>query len=118
MLLVHRSGMTGKEASKKLQIHPSHLSKIFRSEFLTEKMRRKACELFGESMDVWSDYTKIGMVMEPQARYGVSGEDEADDVEEMSAGEVLAYLQKKDDQYHAERMMLMKIIDNLSIKNK
>ncbi|TXH45491.1 MAG: hypothetical protein E6Q97_31455 [Desulfurellales bacterium] len=116
MLMIHRSGMTGKEVSKKLKIHPSHLSKVYRSEFLTENLRRKASELFGESMDVWSDYTKIGMVMEPQARYGI--EEEESEVAGMSAEEVLAYLQKKDDQYHAERMMLMKIIDNLTLMKK
>lgn len=116
MILVHRSGMTVKEAAQKLKVHPNYLSTIFRSELLTEKMRRKASELFGESMEIWKDSNKIGMVMEPQARYGI--EEEESEVAGMSAEEVLAYLQKKDDQYHAERMMLMKIIDNLTLMKK
>lgn len=108
--------MTVKEAAQKLKVHPNYLSTIFRSELLTEKMRRKASELFGESMEIWNDSNKIGMVMEPHARYGI--EQDESEVAEMSAEEVLAYLQKKDDQYHAERMMLMKIIDNLTLMKK
>jgi hypothetical protein len=72
MILVHRSGLSGKQAAEKLEIHPTHLSKLFRSEFLTEKIRRKACEVFGQPSEIWEDPEKIvggGMVSEGELEY-------------------------------------------------
>lgn len=103
MLLVHRSKKTAAEVCAGLEINPSHLSRLYRSELLTENIRRRAAKFFQVPESVFKD-GDVGegesVVNEPPARY----EAVKREVEGMTAAEVLRYLEEKDKRHHAERV--------------
>lgn len=111
MLLVHRSGFTGKEAAEKLNIHPSHLSKLFRSEFISEKMRRKACDVFSVPYEVWRNpemVEDVRTLQEPAAEYRSAADlllDRLDRIEQM-LGEMQGW--------QGERLRLLGIIEHIT----
>jgi transcriptional regulator with XRE-family HTH domain len=55
LLLVRRSGKQNKDVAELLDIKPTSLSRIFRSETLTSKVKRKAAEVFGVEEGFFSD---------------------------------------------------------------
>ena len=76
LLLVHRSGMKDKDVAAYLKIHPGHLSKIKKDEFLSTKVKDAAAELFGVDVSVFEsgmDYALPDLgaaeVSEPKGRY-------------------------------------------------
>lgn len=103
MLLVHRSKKTASEVCAGLEINPSHLSRLYRSELLTENIRRRAAKFFQVPESVFKD-GEVGegksVVNEPPARYEAMKRD----VEGMTAAEVLRYLEEKDKRHHSERL--------------
>ncbi len=113
LLMVRRSGKSGAEIAQLLNIHPGHLSKLFKSEKLTFKIKKKASEVFNVDMsefgDKDSDELLPDRVGEPVAKY-----ERAKGVEEMTAAEVLRYLEEKDKRHFEERARLLGIIENLT----
>ena len=53
MIIVKRSGMSRDNAAADLNVNPSHLSTLYNSEKLTDKVKRKAAEVFGLPADFW-----------------------------------------------------------------
>lgn len=103
MLLVHRSKKTASEVCAGLEINPSHLSRLYRSELLTENIRRRAAKFFQVPQSVFKD-GEVGegdsVVNEPPARYEAMKRE----VDGMTAAELLRYLEEKDKRHHAERV--------------
>jgi len=112
MLLVHRAKIQIQEAAKLLEINKSHLSRIFRSELLSDNVRQRACRVFSVPESVFFDGGGFvgDAVGEPEIPYGLRVSDT------LTAAEVLKYLHEKDQQHAAERVLLLKIIDNLTLK--
>ena len=120
MLLVKRSGKEGREVAESLGITPGYLSTLYKSEILRKVFKKRVIAYFGVDESVFNGDHLIGipepsMVAEPVGRY-VKGK-----VEEMSAAEVLRYLEDKDKRFEAERVRhfqerdrLLKIIENLT----
>lgn len=124
MILVHRSGLTAKEVAEKLQCNASYLSRLYRSQYLTDKMKRKAAELFGVGMDVWKE-APLDMVMEPQAAYSanfgkmtvpelVEYLAQRDQIVGMERNRLLGMLEKIEDEQRVERSRLLAVIETLT----
>lgn len=103
LILAHRSKLSASEICKGLEINPSHLSRLYRSELLTENIRRRAAKFFQVPESVFKD-GEVGegesVVNEPPARYEAMKRE----VDGMTAAEVLRYLEEKDKRHHAERV--------------
>lgn len=96
-----------------LEIHPNHLSKIFKSEKLSQKIRGKAANFFGVQESVFSGNTITEfptLVTEPNVSY------EKSEFNKMDAAEVMRYLEEKDRRHYEERGRLLAIIENLTKK--
>lgn len=114
LLLVRRSGKSGVDIAKLLNIHPNHLSKLFKSARLSFKVKQRAAEVFNVPLSAFeistpSDVFVPDVVQEPDPQY------EKRKVEEMSAAEVMRYLEEKDKRHYEERGRLLAIIENLTI---
>ena len=121
LILQRKSGKTVTEVAEMLDIHPNHLSKIFKSERLSAKIRSKAASIFGVQESVFSSssiasFPHVDVVGEPGATY-----DKLPALNDMTAGEVLRYLEEKDRCFEAERVRhyeerarLLGIIENLT----
>lgn len=116
LILQRKSGKSVSEVAKLLDIHPNHLSKIFKSEFLSAKIRKRAAEVFEVPESVFSRNTVANfpqsVVNEPEPEY-VKGKRR---VEDMTAAEVLRYLEEKDKRHFEERARLLGIIEKLAGK--
>lgn len=117
LLLVRRSGKSGIEVAKLLNIHPNHLSKLFKSERLTLKIKNQAAEVFNVPLSAFdsvkSDELPVpDMVSEPE---GGKYERELR-LDSLTAGEVMRYLEDKDKRHFEERARLLGIIENLTKK--
>jgi len=103
MILAHRSKLSASDICKGLEINASYLSRLYKSELLTENIRRRAARLFQVPESVFRD-GEVGegesVVNEPPARYEAMKRE----VEGMTAAEVLRYLEEKDKRHHAERV--------------
>lgn len=117
LLLSNRSRLKKEEIAKNLEIHPSHLSKIFNSEVLTSKIRRKAASFFQVDEAVFDEAPSLDLlqyqseaVNEPDIEY------KSRRVEEMTVSEVIRYLEEKDRRHYEERGRLLAIIENLTKK--
>ena len=117
LLLSNRSKLKKEEIAKNLEIHPSHLSKIFNSEVLTSKIRRKAASFFQVDEAVFDEAPSLDLlqyqseaVNEPDIEY------KSRQVEEMTVSEVIRYLEEKDRRHYEERGRLLAIIENLTKK--
>lgn len=109
LLLVNRSGISKNEVAKQLSIKPGHLSRLFKSEILTTKIKKAASALF--SVDIsYFDFNEVDYSgdTEPPPTYT--------DLEQMSALEVMRYLEEKDNRHYQERSRLLAIIENLTKK--
>ncbi|MBU3682394.1 MAG: hypothetical protein FGM16_10725 [Flavobacterium sp.] len=53
MLLVKRSGLEGIEVAKSMDIHPSYLSRLYKSKSLTSKVKSKAALLLGVDASIF-----------------------------------------------------------------
>ena len=113
LLLQRNGGKSVKEVAQLLEIHPNHLSKIFKSEKLTAKIRNKAAILFDVQE---SDFSGNTIAEFPQSANEPDVKYEKRKVEEMSAAEVLRYLEEKDKRHFEERGRLLSIIENLTKK--
>lgn len=120
LILQRKSDMSVAEVAKLLEIHPNHLSKIFKSEFLTSKIKSKAAKIFGVSEYVFSGNSVSNfpnsMVSEPETKYQRRLK-----AEDLTAAEVLKYLEEKDRcfederrRHYDERARLLGIIENLT----
>jgi transcriptional regulator with XRE-family HTH domain len=112
LLLANRSGLKRPEIAKQLNIHPGHLSKLFKSEILTLKIKRSSADLFGvdESYFEVPDVSGIDFVAESEMSY------KPKEIDQMTAAEILMYLQAKDERHYEERARLLAIIENLTKK--
>lgn len=108
LFLANRSGKTKAEIATALEIHPGHLSKIFKSEFLTSKIKQRAALIFDVSESVFDDGDVLGvpdLVMEPHVKYEPLEPVTAD------AGEILKMIEKRDIRYFEERARLISMIE-------
>lgn len=115
LLLSNRSKIKKEDIAKGLDIHPSHLSKLFRSELLTAKVKKKAADFFAVDESVFdqdSDLLSHGIreVHEDSPNY------QSKPIEDMTAIEVMRYLEEKDRRHYEERGRLLDIIENLTKK--
>lgn len=69
LLLVRRSEKLNTEIAQMLEITPNSLSRLFRAEVLSKKVKRKAALVFGVPVEYFSTYMDLGGVREPQAPY-------------------------------------------------
>lgn len=113
LLMQRKSGKSVSEVAQLLEIHPNHLSKIFKSEKLSSKIRIKAANVFGVHE---SDFSGNTMTEFPQSANEPDVKYEKRKVEEMSAAEVMRYLEEKDKRHYDERGRLLAIIENLTKK--
>lgn len=111
LLLQRKSGKTVAQVAQMLDIHPNHLSKLFKSERLTAKIRNKAAIAFGV---LESDFEGNTMADFPQSANEPDVKYQKSKVEEMSASEVMRYLEEKDKRHYEERGRLLAIIENLT----
>lgn len=113
LLLSNRSGKPKSEIAKNLNIDPSHLSKLYKSQFLTSKIKDSASLFFGVPVSVFDEMdigeVPIPMVREHDIEYNRR-------FEEMSAGEIFKYIEEKDRRHYEERARLLSIIENLTKK--
>lgn len=121
LLLTNRSGIPKGKVAELLNVDPSHLSNLFKSELLTTKVKKGAMQIFGvdESIFDISSLEEFSgpMVSEPSVSYF------AKNIDDLNAGEVFRYLEEKDNRFeeervrhHEERVMLLNIIENLTKK--
>lgn len=108
--------MSKADVAVALNIHPAHLSKVFKSEILTQKIRKSAAALFGvdESVFDLGVYHEIPLpdsfvVNEKSGKY-----DKQIRLDELTAVEVMRYLEEKDRRHYEERARLLGIIENLT----
>lgn len=124
LVLSNRSELSRAEIAEKLNIHPGHLSKLFKSEILTSKIKKMSAALF--KVDE-SYFDQQNFDTETSGSYPLLSEikplNEVRLVEEMSATEVIRYLQEKDkrfeeerNKHYEERGRLLAIIENLTKK--
>lgn len=112
LLLVRRSGKSGVEIAKLLNIHPNHLSKLFKSERLTSKLKNQAAEVFNVPLSAFDTVTGAvdiplpDVVNEPETKY-----EAVPRLDSMSVGELLEYLERKDIRYHEERSRLIGLLE-------
>lgn len=117
LLLANRSGKSRTEIANNLNIHPGHLSKLFKSEILTSKIKRASAALFNVDIDFFH-FRELDDANELE-------EIKPRDTEEMTAAEVLRYLEEKDRRFdderirhHEERARLLGIIENLTVRKQ
>jgi len=121
LLLVKRSKKTNAEIAKMLDIHPNHLSKLFKSEKLTIKVKQKAALLFGVDVSVFEGKYLPQIpgfdfeVDEPEIVYN------RENFGDMTAADAMRYLEEKDKRHYEERerhfeerARLLGIIENLT----
>jgi transcriptional regulator with XRE-family HTH domain len=123
LLLVRRSGKSGVDVAELLNIHPNHLSKLYKSERLTSKLKNRAAQVFGVPLSAFDvgEAARVSipdMVEEPRLEYKRGVE-----IEDLTAAGVLRYLEEKDRWFEAERARhfeerarLLGIIENLTKK--
>lgn len=118
LLLINRSNLSKTDVANSLNIHPAHLSKLFKSEVLTQKIRKDAATLFGVDESVF-DSGLYPEVPEPDVFVANdrSGEYERQPrLDGLTAAEVMRYLEEKDRRHFEERARLLGIIENLTKK--
>ncbi len=112
LILSNRSRKKKEDIAKGLDIHPAHLSKLFKSEVLSSKIKKKASEYFKVEESFFDGYTNIPgfdfLAEEPEVEYS------RENFGEMTAAEVLHYLEEKDKRHYEERSRLLVIIENLT----
>lgn len=110
-VLANRSGISKFEMAKQLNIHPGHLSKLFKSELLTSKIRKGASALFGVDESYFEEEfstDQLAFVNESTPEY------RAIDFDSLTAANILRYLEEKDRRHFEERARLLAIIENLT----
>lgn len=117
LLLSNRSKKKKEDIAKGLDIHPAHLSKLFKSELLTSKIKRKAAEYFAVDESIFEAQDNLPVIPgfdflanEPEVEYS------KESFGDMSAADVLRYLEEKDRRHFEERGRLLAIIENLTKK--
>lgn len=113
MILQKRSELSVDELAKMLEVHPNHLSKVFKSKIVSAKLKSKACKIFNVPESIFNDgyfdgNTQIDVVAEPKAAYVPNTG--------LTAADVMKYLEEKDRRHYAERDRLLGIIEALSRK--
>lgn len=111
LLLQRKSGKTVAEVAHLLEIHPNHLSKIFKSEKLTSKIRNKAALIFGVQEN---DFSGNSIAEFPQSANEPDVKYDSKKIEDLSASEVMRFLEEKDERHYIERGRLLAIIENLT----
>lgn len=111
LLLQRKSGKTVAEVAHLLEIHPNHLSKIFKSEKLTSKIRNKAALIFGVQEN---DFSGNSIAEFPQSANEPDVKYDSKKIENLSASEVMRFLEEKDERHYIERGRLLAIIENLT----
>lgn len=114
LLLIHRSGMSRTEVAKKLDIHPNHLSRLYKSEILTNKIKTRASKLFDVPISAFDDAELAKSGEELQILDESSPMLNLNNLENLSAPEIFRYLEEKDRRHHEERARLLGIIENLT----
>lgn len=114
-LILRRSGKRNGEIAKMLEIHPNHLSKLFKSEKLTRKIKERVSAAFGFDISVFSG-PDLASLPNPSILYEPDVEYRKMDFEDLSAAEIMRYLEDKDRRHHEERIRLLGIIENLTKK--
>lgn len=119
LLLVNRSNLSKADVAKSLNVHPAHLSKLFRSEVLTLKIRKGAAALFGVDESVFDsglypDVPEIDPLYVSEKAAGVYERELR--LDSLTAAEVMRYLEEKDRRHFEERARLLGIIENLTKK--
>lgn len=113
LLLANRSHLSKGEIAQMLNINPGHLSKLFKSELLTSKIRKGASVLFGVSESFFNDQStleELAFVKEDDVEY------KAKEMEGLTAQNILKYIEEKDKRHYEERGRLLAIIENLTKK--
>ena len=95
LLLSNRSGKSKSEIAENLNINPSHLSKLFKSEILTSKIKAAASEYFGVDISIFEG-SNLGQLPNPQLA-SEPGFEYFRQLDDMTAGEVLKYMEEKDE---------------------
>lgn len=109
LYLCNESGMTKQMIAQKLEIHPNHLSKIFKSKKVSQKIKERSARLFNVDIAVFSGKDLEGYpyyVMEQDIEY----------LHGITLEEVMRYLKEMDKRQSAERNRLLSIIENLTKK--
>ncbi len=73
--LVKKSGLKKGEVSKNLNIHPSHLARVFSSEVISSKIKREAAAFFGVDLAMFEEGPAYEMPPEAADRVGDDGEE-------------------------------------------
>lgn len=124
-ILVKRLNKDKSEIAIELNISVQTLSKAFASEILTRNIRQRAAILLGVPESFFNGWyvpnlkdDDIGIVEEPRLEYQRAGQ-----VGELTADQVLKYLEEKDKwfegervRHYEERARLLGIIENLTKK--
>ena len=117
LLLSNRSGLAKAEIANGLNIHPGHLSKLYRSEILTSKIQKSAAVLFGVDESVFDSglYPDVPEVRAEYVAERAAGVyDRELRLDSLTAAEVMRYLEEKDKRHYEERARLLGIIENLT----
>lgn len=116
LLLVNRSNLSKSDIANSLNIHPAHLSKLFKSEILTQKVRKGAATLFGVDESIFDSglYPDVPDVEPLYAAEQVGKYERELRLDTLTAAEVMRYLEEKDMRHYEERARLLGIIENLT----
>lgn len=104
--LANRSRFTKEEIAEKLNISAAHLSRIFKSQILTSKIKTAACGLFNVDLSFFQENGDFVGVLEPDIEYSQA----------MTEDSFIRLLEEKDRRHHEERLSLLRIIENLTKK--
>lgn len=114
LLLSNRSQLSKADIAHQLNLNRSSLSRCFKSENLTMKVKKAAAAFFDVDISIFDGVgleAFPGFILEePEVIY------KRKDIEAMDGAEVLKHLEAKDRRHHEERMRLLVIIENLTKK--
>lgn len=108
LLLANRSQLNKKEIAERLGIHPAHLSKIFQSEKISQKIKKSAAELFRVELSYFEEESALDPIA-----YIIHSKDEVDSGD-LPFSDFIRLLDQKDRRHHEERLRLLMIIENLT----
>lgn len=115
-ILIGRLKKTKSEVAIDLNISDQTLSKAFNSEFLTSNIKQRSAAYLGVSESFFSGWYvsnlsegEWNVMNEPDVKY-----ESRIKVDELTAGEVMRYLEEKDRRHYEERARLLGIIENLT----
>ena len=113
LLLSNRTDFSKQFIAQALEIHPAHLSKIYKSEILSLKIKQKAAQLFNVDISIFDINNPVSeeyQVNEPSPEYVRNSG--------TAMGDLLDMIKEKERQHSEEMKKLYTILEKVSKSDK